>query len=113
MLLFPCFRPTIIFKVGPLLTLFWHPLPTPLLTRHLKNYVNRHLGVSEILGPTSTQNLVVKFNGGICGGILVEHASDYFFCGKEARKSSSKLRRKFATSFAETFANFTLEVAGA
>ena len=28
-------------------------------------------------------------------------------------KSSSKLRRKFATSFAETFANFTLEVAGA
>ena len=35
------------------------------------------------------------------------------FPGKEARKSASKLRRKFATSFAENFANFTLEIAGA
>ena len=32
---------------------------------------------------------------------------------KEARKSPSKLRRKFATNFAENFANFTLEIAGA
>ena len=68
--------------------------------------------MSVIIGPAATQILVVKFDGGICGGILVEHASDYF-PAKEARKSSSKLRRKFATSFAETFANFTLEVAGA
>ena len=36
-----------------------------------------------------------------------------FFPAQEAQKSSSKLRRKFATSFAETFASFTLEVAGA
>ena len=28
---------------------------------------------------------------------------------REARKSPSKLRRKFATNFAENFANFTLE----
>ena len=32
---------------------------------------------------------------------------------KEARKSPAKLRRKFATNFAENVANFTLEIAGA
>ena len=32
---------------------------------------------------------------------------------KEVRKSPSKLRRKFATNFAENFANFTLEITGA
>ena len=32
---------------------------------------------------------------------------------KEAQKSPSKLRRKFATNFAEIFANFALEIAGA
>ena len=35
------------------------------------------------------------------------------FPAKEARKSPSKLRRKFATNFAENFANFTLEITGA
>ena len=35
------------------------------------------------------------------------------FPSKEARKSPSKLRRKFTTKFAENFANFTLEIAGA
>ena len=35
------------------------------------------------------------------------------FPAKEARKSSSKLRRKFAANFAANFANFTLQVAGA
>ena len=34
------------------------------------------------------------------------------FPAKEARKSPSKLRRKFATNFAENFANLTLEIAG-
>ena len=36
--------------------------------------------VSEerILGPATTQNLVVKFDGEICGGVLVENASDDF-----------------------------------
>ena len=63
-----------------------------------------------ILGPATTQNLVVKFDGEICG--LVESASG-FSPAKEARKSPSKLRRKFATNFAENFANFTLEIAGA
>ena len=43
----------------------------------------------------------------------MENASDDFAPAKEARKSLSKLRRKFATNFAEKFANFTLEIAGA
>ena len=42
----------------------------------------------------------------------MENASDDF-PGKEARKSPAKPRRKFATNFAENFANFTLEIAGA
>ena len=53
------------------------------------------------------------FDGDICGGVLVENASDDFPPAKEARKSPSKLRRKFATNFAENFANFTLEIASA
>ena len=36
-----------------------------------------------------------------------------FSPAKEARKSPAKLRRKFATNFAENFINFTLEIAGA
>ena len=36
-----------------------------------------------------------------------------FSPAKEARKSPSKLRRKFATNFAENFDNFTREIAGA
>ena len=35
--------------MGPLLTLFPNPLPTPVLTRPLKIYVYRHFGVSETL----------------------------------------------------------------
>ena len=48
----------------------------------------------------------------ICGGVLVEMLRT-ISSAKEARKSPSKLRRKFATNFAENFANFTLEIAGA
>ena len=33
---------------------------------------------SLFLGPATTQNLVVKFDGEICGGVLVENASDDF-----------------------------------
>ena len=29
------------------------------------------------VGPATTQNLVVKFDGEICGGVLVENASDF------------------------------------
>ena len=32
----------------------------------------------EFVGPATTQNLVVKFDGDICGGVLVENASDDF-----------------------------------
>ena len=42
--------------MGPLSTLFSNPLPTPLLTRTLKNYFYRHFGVSEILVPTVSKN---------------------------------------------------------
>ena len=45
----------------------------------------------QLLGPATTQNLVVKFDGEICGGVLVEHASDDF-----PRKRSSKI--SFQTS---------------
>ena len=31
---------------------------------------------STVTGPATTQNLVVKFDGEICGGVLVENASD-------------------------------------
>ena len=70
------------------------------------------MGAGIFLGPATTQNLVVKFDGEICGGVLVENASDDFPPAKEARKSPSKLRQKFATNFAENFANFTLGIAG-
>ena len=30
------------------------------------------------VGPATTQNLVVKFDGEICGGVLVDNASDDF-----------------------------------
>ena len=43
----------------------------------------------------------------------MENVSDNFPQQKKARKSPSKLRRKFATNFAKNFANFTLEIAGA
>ena len=33
--------------MGPLLTLFSNPLPTPLLTRPLKDYFYRHFGVAD------------------------------------------------------------------
>ena len=32
----------------------------------------------KILGPATTQNLVVKFDGEICCGVLVENTSDDF-----------------------------------
>ena len=33
---------------------------------------------ARYLGPATTQNLVVKFDGEICGGVSVENASDDF-----------------------------------
>ena len=46
---------------------------------------------TTLVGPATTQNLVVKFDGEICGGVLVEYASDDF-----PRKRSSKI--SFQTS---------------
>ena len=94
------------------LTGFLHPSANP------DEYCSEHADV-EVLAPhderwpATTQNLAVKFDGEICGGVLVENGSDHDPPTKEARKSPSKLRRKFATKFGENFANFTLEIAGA
>ena len=37
-----------------------------------------HNNSKTILGPATTQNLVVKFDGEICGGVLAENASADF-----------------------------------
>ena len=52
------------------------------------------------VGPATTQNLVVKFDGEISSGVLLENACDDF-ASKRSSKISSKLRRNFATNFAE------------
>ena len=55
--------------MGPLLTLFSTPLPTPLLTRPLKNYFYRHFGVSEISvhyeGPVNGNSGIEIFDRGL------------------------------------------------
>ena len=61
----------------------------------------------------TTQNLVVKFDGEICGGVLVENASDDFPQQKKLENLLPNFAGKFATNFAEIFANFTLEIASA
>ena len=55
----------------------------------------------------------MKFDGEIRGGVLVENASDDFPQQRKLENLLPKLRRKFATNFAENFADFTLEIAGA
>ena len=42
------------------------------------------------VGPATTENLVVKFGGEICGGVLVENASDDFPRQKKSQKISFK-----------------------
>ena len=57
---------------------------------------------SGFLGPASTQNLVVKFDGGICSGILVEHASDYFSSRRSSNiifQTSPEIRHQFRRNF--------------
>ena len=51
------------------------------MAKGLQNLVFRLPGCRLILrdvGPATTQNLVVKFDGDICGGVVVENASDDF-----------------------------------
>ena len=45
-----------------------------------------HFFAHKNVGPATAQNLVVKFDGEICGGVLVENASDDF-----PSKRSSKI----------------------
>ena len=40
--------------------------------------MNQETDMLQSLGPATTQNLVVKFDGEICGEVLVENASDDF-----------------------------------
>ena len=53
----------------------------------------------RILGPATTQNLVVKFDGEICGGVLVENPSDDFPQQKKLSKisfqTSPEVRHQF------------------
>ena len=51
-----------------------------------------------ILGPATSQNLVVKFDGEICGGVLVENASDDFPSKKKSKiffQTSPEIRHQF------------------
>ena len=50
------------------------------------------------VGPAATQSLVVKFDGEICGGVLVDHASDDFpsqRSSKIACQTSPEVRHQF------------------
>ena len=50
------------------------------------------------LGPATTQNVVVKFDGEICGGVLVEDASDYFPSKRSSKisfQTSPEVRHQF------------------
>ena len=59
----------------------------------------------KYLGPATTQNLVVKFDGENCRGVLVENAPDDF--------PQQKKLENLLPNFAENFANFTVEIDGA
>ena len=50
------------------------------------------------VGPATTQNLVVKFDGEICGGVLVENASDDFPSKRSSKiscQTSLEVRHEF------------------
>ena len=52
----------------------------------------------EKLGPATTQNLVVKFDGELCGGVLVENASDDFPSKRSSKisfQTSPEVRHQF------------------
>ena len=52
----------------------------------------------NIIGPATTQNLVVKFDGEICGGVLVENASDDFPSERSSKisfQTSPEVRHQF------------------
>ena len=54
--------------------------------------------LSQSVGLATTQNLVVKFNGEICGGVLVENASDDFPSERSSKTScqtSPEVRHQF------------------
>ena len=52
----------------------------------------------KYVGPATTQNLVVKFDGEICGGVLVENASDDFPSKRSSKisfQTSPEVRHQF------------------
>ena len=57
-----------------------------------------YLSVSVSVGPATTQNLVVKFDGEICGGVLVENASNDFPQQRSSKiyfQTSPEVRRQY------------------
>ena len=72
--------------------------------------------MDPFVGPATTQNLVVKFDGEICGGVLVENTSDDFpqekklenllpnFAGSSPRISPKTLPTSLWKSLVLTFA---------
>ena len=60
----------------------------------------RHFGstCAQNVGPATTQNVVVKFDGEICGGVLVEDASDNFPSKRSSKisfQTSPEVRHQF------------------
>ena len=56
------------------------------------------LGSWHILWPATSQNRVVKFDGGVCGGVLVENASDDFPTKRSSKisfQTSPEVRHQF------------------
>ena len=54
--------------------------------------------LSQKIGATTTQNLIVKFDGEICGGVLVENASDDFPSKRSSKisfQTSPEVRHQF------------------
>ena len=59
-----------------------------------RNFPRNGRGAKHHVGPATTQNLVVKLDGEICGGVLVENVSDDF----PQQKKLEKLLPNFAGS---------------
>ena len=64
------------------------------------------------LGAATTQNRVVKFDGEVCGGVLVENASDHFPSKRSSRisfQTSPEVRHQFRRKLRQLH----LEITGA
>ena len=72
------------------------PLHAQTITK--PNRDNLHGGVEKFTGPATTQNVVVKFDDEICGGVLVEDVSDDFPSKRSSKisfQTSPEVRHQF------------------